>query len=61
MPASLVFTHHQIEDFERRMSFEPPVKDDPQPTPGSKLRARALLIGLGLLVLAYAAALIVKP
>jgi hypothetical protein len=40
------------------MSAEPPAGGPPGPRRGSKLRARLLLIGLGLLALAYAAALL---
>jgi hypothetical protein len=40
------------------MSVEPPEGGPPRPTPASKLRARLLLLGLGLLASAYAAALI---
>lgn len=43
------------------MSHEPPEGRPGKPTAGAKLRARILLIGLGLLVLAYVAALLIKP
>ena len=41
------------------MSVKPPETNPPKSTAGSKLRARVLLVGLGLLVLAYAAALVI--
>jgi len=38
------------------MSAEPPQDGPPKPAPAAKLRARLLLVGLGLLLLAYVAA-----
>lgn len=43
------------------MSAKPPENRSPEPTPGAKLRARLLLLGLGALVLAYVAAMVIRP
>ena len=44
-----------------RKMGEGPGSVPPESTPGSKLAARLLLVGLGLLVLAYAAASLIRP
>jgi hypothetical protein len=43
------------------MTDQPPAEGPQAPKPGSKLLARLLLIGMGLLVLAYAAAMMIHP
>jgi len=43
------------------MGADPPPNGARKPKPGAKLRARLLLIGLGLLVLAYVAAALIRP